>query len=292
MNFKFNAASFPDQGKAVRGLKRSFFRTSVTASMICFHLLAVTQPYAASVKWTAGSGANFTWADGGNWDLGVPTGLDDVLFQTPIPNPGSLLADPSVISLASGSFVANSLSFLENYSLSGGSLQLTTGSIRVGLAHEVTLNSLIDGNSGLTLIGGGTVRLSSASNSYTGATTLSNGTLIITDTDQLGSDSSAIVISVNNPVAGSVSTRGYGGGSLMLDGSGADITLTRDLSLQGQGPIGDRGAAVLSFGNNTLTGAINAAVPNSGTVGINTRLTSANGTLTLSGSLNVNGTAG
>jgi autotransporter-associated beta strand protein len=254
-------------------------------------LWQIGQPIlAANINWTAGSTANFDWQTPANWSGGVPTINDDVFFGTPVPNPG-MLTNPQVISLNATS-AARSLAIWDNYFFNSGALTLGAGGLFVDLSHELTLNSPLLGSAGLLKIGGGAVRLGNASNAYLGTTTIANGSLIITDPAQLGVDTSDIVITINNPVPGSVAVRGYGGGSLVLDGSASGMNLTRGLSLQGSGPIGDRGAALLSFGNNTLSGAINAAVPITSTAGFNTRLTSANGTLSITGSLNVNGTAG
>ena len=98
------------------------------------------------------------------------------------------------------------------------------------------------------MLGGGTIRLGNNANTYTGTTTISNGSLVITDEGALGDDLSAIVVTGFNPVIASTNLRGFGGGSLVLDGTGGGITITRDLLLQGQGPISDRGATLMSTG--------------------------------------------
>src|SRR5690606_17265152 len=96
---------------------------------------------------------------------------------------------------------------------------------------------------------------------YTGITTIANGTLMISEAAQLGDDTSAIVITESNPMIGSTELHAFYGGSLYLDGSGDSIDLARDLSMQGGGPISgasgtERGAALISYGNNTLSGVV------------------------------------
>ncbi|MEN3940586.1 autotransporter-associated beta strand repeat-containing protein [Prosthecobacter sp. SYSU 5D2] len=249
----------------MKPLRRPLFRSIATASMLCFHLLAVTHPYAATVNWTAGSG---DWSTGGNWDpSAVPLAEDDVVFPfaTPIPT-------INTITLGAGS-VANSLRMQGDYLFTGGSLGLTTGGIYINRGHMLRLDSQLTGGGGLNLTGGGALRLGNSTNNYTGLTTVANGTLIISDPAQLGADSSAVV------VTGSA-TRGLGGGSLLLDGSAGSIVFTRDLSLQGYGPITDRSAAMSSIGSNTVTGNIEFSAGN-----VATAINSTSGMLSLSGDL-------
>jgi len=199
----------------------------------------------------------------------------------------------------SGSLMANQLSFLRSgYLLTGGASLTLAGAgagLHANLGEWATIASKISGSDGLVMTGGGTVRLGNTGNNYTGTTTISNGALAITNQSTLGSDSSAIVVTAFNPYVGAGglavnNLRGFGGGSLVLDGTGGNITMTRALSLQGQGAIGDKGAALVSTGNNTLSGTVDMGVAFSGT-NLNTRMIAADGTLNLTGTLNVLGTA-
>lgn len=271
---------FPFPMKTLRRHRR------ILNSLLAFLVVSwqIGQPLqAATLTWTGATDA--TWNTATNWSGGVPTAADDAVFGLLIPPTGAS------ISLGAGS-LANSLRFSNDYTLNGGDLVLTGGGIRIDRGRWVNLNSQLGGTNGLTLTGGGSLRLTNNLNDYTGTTTIANGTLVISNLAQLGASTSAVVVTVDNPVPGSVSLRGFGAGSLYLDGSAAGINFTRDLSLQGRGPINDNGAALVSLGNNTLAGAINLNTPTTGTVGLNTRLTAANGTLTLSGPVNVAGTAG
>lgn len=218
------------------------------------------------------------------------TTADQAIFTGPFVS----IPVASTVNVA-GPVNANRLSFLRSgYSVTGSTITLggTIPSIGVNLGESVTIGSQISGTSGLVLNGGGTLRLTNNTNNYTGTTTLSNGSLIITNQAQLGVDASTVVVARQNPYPGSTATIGFGGGSLVLDGTGGGINFTRNLSLQARGPIGDRGAALLSIGNNTIAGNINAAVPNAPAVGMNTRINSVNGNLTFVGGLDAAGTAG
>ena len=187
------------------------------------------------------------WTDGTNWSGGVPTGSQNLLFGLGQPNRNIIVGSGSL---------ANSLSFMDNYSLSTNDLTLTSGNVRVGLGYDSVINSTLSGTGGLNLTDGGSLRLTNAANDYTGVTTISNGSLIISSQDQLGDSASEIVVTGTNPVIGSTNLRGFGGGALVLDGTSAGFTLSRDLSLQGFGPLADRSAALISYGNNTLSGAV------------------------------------
>ena len=236
--------------------------------------------------WNTGT-AN--WWDGSNLVLWPNTNVDEAIFTAPY-----VAGAPSVktVTISTG-VTANRLTFLRSgYVITGGTLTLAgaTPTLFAGLGESATINNQILGSDGLTMTGGGSVRLGNNSNSYIGTTTISNGSLIITDQGALGADTSAIVVTGFNPALASTNLRGFGGGSLVLDGSGGNITITRDLSLQGQGPIADRGAALISTGNNTLSGVVTMGTAFSGT-NVSTRVITADGTLNLTGTLNVLGTA-
>ena len=234
---------------------------------------------AAAINWDAGSGTDFNWNTVTNWsnDL-LPTSADDLSFPVPFPNPG-ILSNPSVITLGAGELAA-SLSFLGSYTLTGGSLSLAAGSINVNFAETAVIQSQLTGTAGLTLAGGGGLRLTNAANTYTGTTSITNGSLIINTNGALGLDPSAILVS------GSL-TRGFGGGSLVLEGGyTSGVLLSRNISLSALGPITDRGASLISVRTNELSGTVSAAA---GTT--NTRIISTAGVMKFSGTLDIGGNA-
>ncbi|TDU64028.1 putative secreted protein with PEP-CTERM sorting signal [Prosthecobacter fusiformis] len=256
-------------------LKRPLFRVTVTASMMCFHLLALTHPFAAPTTWTAGSDDNNNWADGSNWDtLVAPTLVDDVFFVSPIPNTAPLL-NPEIIVLANGS-LANQITFNDSYLLSGGSVELGSGLMDVNFLDTVSVDSLLTGTAGFNKAGRGTLWLTNASNNYTGVTTVSNGTLIISDEAQLGASTDAVIITGNTSV-------GNGGGNLLLL-SGWDSTLEfeRDLNISGGGS-NNFGSALTTVGNVHLTGDIQTSASG----GQDTRIASNFGNLQISGTLTI-----
>lgn len=247
-------------------------------------IAGVTLPHglsAATLQWTGTDSA--LWSLGGNWSGGAaPTLADEAVFAFAVPGTGALLA------LGSGS-VAERLTVRGDYSFSGGNLSLASGAIHVQLGQSLTLNSRLDGTAGLLLSGGGTLRLTDATNTYTGTTTLANGSLIVSHPGQLGLSTSPVLITETNATVGSTSIVGFGGGSLVLDGSAGGFTFSRDVHLQGSGPAADRGGALVSVGDNTLTGHLRLA---DGASPRSSRILSNQGLLTLAGSVNVAGVAG
>ncbi len=233
------------------------------------------------------------WWDTTNLVLWPNTNVDEAIFSGPF----SILPTLNTVTLSSG-ITANQLRFLRSgYTLMGGDLTLagTTPTLHANLGESAAIDSQILGSAGLTKTGGGSIRLSNNANAYTGITTISNGSLIITGQGALGASSSPIVVAAFNPYVGANflgvnNLRGFGSGSLVLDGTGGNITISRDLSLQGRGPVGDNGAALVSTGVNTLSGTVDMGVAFSST-NLNTRIIAADGTLNITGTLNVLGVA-
>lgn len=229
---------------------------------------------AVDAVWTADATTGYLWDDAANWSTNVvPTGADAVILPALIPESGAA----AEITLGSDEQAA-SVRFRNRYALLLGSLAVPALSADMGVTGRIT--SQLTGSGGLTKAGGGAIRLANAANDYTGLTTIANGSIIISSGGALGTDTSTVT------VTGSV-TRGFGGGSLVLDGTTTPFTLSRNLALTGYGPIAHRSAALISVGSNTLSGSVGIA---QGLV--NTRVTSAFGQLTFAGTTTANGTAG
>jgi len=260
---------------------------------VVFTALALALPSgpatAADVFWSAGSGTGFSWSDFFNWIGDIEPGVDgDVIFPKPIPDPG-MLGDPQIISLSIGE-LANSLSLFAPYTLTGGTLALSSGEVRVTIGNASTIESMLTGAGGLIKSGDGALKLSNGTNDYTGTTQIDAGSVIITAQSMLGTDTSAVIVTGNT-------TRSVGGGSLVVGSANNNLTgltFTRDLALTGGGASGD-GAAFNSVGNNIFTGNI---VTGGNVAGLNpiggtaitasgTRLASTFGTTTLNGALTV-----
>jgi autotransporter-associated beta strand protein len=268
----------------------------VAAALLGVAVSRAPQAKAANLYWdsntsVAGTGGTGIWTDdkSSNWsvsaagDTAASAGTfsqEDIAFFTGTAGTATLGAPITIGGLVFAG---------ADFTVTGNTLTLAAASgspsISVTNGNVATVSSIVAGTSGLTKTGNGTLRLTNVSNSYTGTTTISRGNLIISSGDALGTDTSSVV------VTGSA-TRGFGGGSLILDGTAGGLTLSRNLSLQGLGPISDRSSALVSVGNNTLSGTVTMAEAFAG-ANVATRITSADGMLTLSSTstLNVLGTA-
>jgi autotransporter-associated beta strand protein len=223
---------------------------------------------------------------------------DLAIFSGAFPSLG--IPTANTVTLSSG-IIANSLSFVRSgYTLTGGTLTLdgTTPTLRASLGESAIINSQILGTVGLTKTGGGSVRLGNATNNtYTGVTSIIDGTLVVASNGALGGDSSAVV--VNGRLAS-----GTNGGSLLLAGNMAagtyttGFTLSRNLTINDGGGSGliasdqtsfiSAAAGLVSVGNNMLSGTLTTAPP---TTTANPGIASAFGLLTL-GNVVAGGTSG
>ncbi|WP_397381393.1 autotransporter-associated beta strand repeat-containing protein, partial [Prosthecobacter sp.] len=141
--------------------------------------------------------------------------------------------------------------------ITGGTLTLSTVAgvsssvINVASFKGAQIDSVIAGSNGLTKTGNGTLRLGSNANTFTGDVVINGGAVVITKEAQLGAGTT--IISVNG--LANTGNPGYSGGSLVLQGGVAGMTINRDISLSGRGPGAiNNGGALISVGNNTIAG--------------------------------------
>jgi len=142
----------------------------------------------------------------------------------------------------SGTVYANALTYTAasgNFSINSGTINLfgTTPGITVDPSLALTIGSALTGTTGLKKLGTGTLNLS-ASNSYTGNTTVSTGILAVSNGSALGS--------------GTVTVQGGSVASLRLSGN---ITVANALQLGGDG-ISFIGALMSMSGSNIVSGAM------------------------------------
>ncbi|HEY5312115.1 MAG TPA: autotransporter-associated beta strand repeat-containing protein, partial [Pirellulales bacterium] len=169
-----------------------------------------------------------------------------------------------------------------------GSAGLSGGTFDVPYGTVETLSGVISGLGGLTKTDGGSLVLANSGNSFAGLISVNGGSLVINSASALGtaSSSSSYTIAVNGASAG-----GYpdvGGGTLVLAGGQAaaqNITLGANMYLSGTGNSANSGtvggAALLSIGNNAVTGTL--YLPTDGTTGGSSSagISSGFGTLTI-----------
>ena len=291
-------ASAPVGSVALKSLRRC--KRPVTSLLLgCFSLWTV-QVKGASFYWDsdgtaagnnattgAGLGGSGSWDNASNvWWNGVAT--DGAWVNGT--NTGIFSGSAGLVTL-SGPITAGGLMFnTTGYEITGDTLTLAapigavSPNIAVnGLGNRATISSKLAGTSGFIKSGNGSLVLTNPANSFSGDIAIRQGSLVITDADQLGNGTTAISITgvpnTGNP--------GFSGGQLVVNGIGGGITIDRDISASGRGPNAANAAgAVLSIGYNDFAGGLTLGAG----VGEG-RATSAYGISTISGGLDL-GTGG
>lgn len=180
---------------------------------VAISLLHTTPTFAATKTWT-GTAGDQQFNTAGNWSpSGAPTTGDDLVF----PLSASDKAPNNNISSLSLASITFSGSGTDVYTLSGNALTLTGGitsnvsgaftgyitsaitvsgtqSWSVAADNVIGMEGVLSGSGALTKTGTGTLSLTGASPSYSGAITASAGTLVIDDVTGLGSASAGTTI--------------------------------------------------------------------------------------------------
>ncbi|CAD6879055.1 hypothetical protein [Methylomonas albis] len=190
----------------------------------------------------------------------IYTGSTSVLAGTLIADRvGGALADTTAVSVASGATFTAWTDETIGSIAGAGNVSLNSGTLTVGGDGTSTeLSGVISGDGDLQKTGSGTFALS-GSNTYTGSTTVSAGTLEAKNAAALGT------IGVGTTVSS--------GAALAIQGG---ITLAETLTLSGSGLSGT-GALVNVSGINTLSAGV--------TLGADSGIGTTAGSLTLSGSV-------
>ena len=149
-----------------------------TGSVLCFASLARAQvnyqwdPDRTSIgsddsgNWNSGNtwaygGSCVAWQDGNNAVIGYGTGAAGTITIVGVVTPNSITFNPA----GSGTYV-----------ITGGSINLPNANTLITLNTDTTISSQLVGNGGLAMAGSGALLLSTTE-TYTGLTTVSGGTL-------------------------------------------------------------------------------------------------------------------
>ena len=216
---------------------------------------------AGSDTWTLSGVNTYTGATtvtGGTLKAGVATQAFGVNSAVSLANTAGVVLDTTGF--------ANAIGSLATGGATGGNVTLGAATLTVGgNGTSTSYDGVIDGTGGLTKIGAGVLTLSGV-NTYTGATTVSVGTLSVTGSTHASSAvavASAAILRGTGDIGGTVTTAS--GGSISPGTGGTTI-------------------GVLTVGNAVIPSGASLSLDLSGTVPTYDKLSSA-GTVTLGGAL-------
>ena len=207
-----------------------------------------------------------TWGSNNYWTLTLGAGTSLVAW----PGAGNSAtfggSDGTYTITISGTQNVDSITFLNGvYTLSGGTaVNLgTKTAVNVATGKSAVISTPITGSAGITLYGGGTLTLG-GNNTYTGATTISNGTLQLSTNERIP-NSSAIVLtnlaaSIFNlagytETVGSIAGGGATGGNITLGAGGLDCGSDNSSTsygglISGSGTLTKSGSGELALSGN------------------------------------------
>jgi autotransporter-associated beta strand protein len=163
-------------------------------------LAANAVPAAAATRTWSGAGGNNQWTTATNWQGGVaPVAGDDLVFPVGGAQPASINNYPAGTSFGSITFVAaysiggNAIAITGTLAVTSAASPTVTVGVPIAIAAApdlivnvvnagatLELGGALSGAAGLTKIGAGTVRMiGTVSNTYTGLTTVNEGTLAL-----------------------------------------------------------------------------------------------------------------
>ncbi|MFC2149636.1 choice-of-anchor tandem repeat GloVer-containing protein [Candidatus Auribacterota bacterium] len=278
---------------------------TLTISFLLMPLLSVSALYAAERTWSGDSGDNANWDNGDNWDTN-PSAGDSLTFgdgssarKTNTNNFGagtnfglikfvetgftlsgdSLLLDTGggIENTTGSNTIAIDLTLDDALSFTNSSGTLTfTGTIdndgndlTVNSTGTTNLNNDVSGSGALVKSGNGTLNLTGAK-TYTGATTISAGTLKPLE-DNVIPDSSAVTVESGGELYLIYRTETFGSlagsGSLLFQGNSDTVTTGgNNSSTEYSGVMGGNAGKFVKTGSGTLT--LSGANTNPGTITI------------------------
>ncbi len=189
-----------------------------------------SQAPGADRDWIGPTNGAGNWSTANNWNPhSVPSSTNNAVFGD-----GGVAGTINVVGAVNVGSITFDATASGNHVLAGGSLNLGVGKITVNAAGAA-ISSTITGNVGLTKDGTGTLTLS-GNNTYTGATTILQGMLVLDGGDLSDAstvtvaDGAAFEVVSGTPTVGEISGQGTtavsGAGTVLTAKSIAQDTLT------------------------------------------------------------------
>ncbi|MFM1902912.1 MAG: hypothetical protein RLZZ440_812 [Planctomycetota bacterium] len=207
------------------------YTTSSTPSNIGSPGIAVVETPSGTLYWTASGtalGGSGSWtAAGGNWSAS-----DAVVSGGPWADGSTAVFGGSAGTVAVDANVAPlGLTFATSgVTLAAGAGSVTTATIQVDPTYTATVGAKLTGDSGLALIGSGTLVLAGTANDYTGFTSVADGLLQVAASEVIP-DASRLTVArfMNADLAGhSETVNGIAGLGTITLGNSLTVSITGD----------------------------------------------------------------
>ncbi len=283
------------------GLSNALFRAATTNTTNFSFSNSATAGFDRTTSFTIGNSASIHWDANGSTANDGGTGTWDATTNDRFKNGASgttyfRWVDSSTnndhtavfggtagtVSVASGGVTASGLSFTTTgYTLQNNSINLTgtAPAVDADVSVAATISSQITGSAGLTKSGLGTVSLTAASNTYSGATSVSagslfvNGSLANTTSTSVSADA---ILAANGTIANGVSIASSGKMAVGADDTTSTLgsVTVGSMALSGTLEFGATGALtydkLISTGALAVTGGTIAFKTSAYTVAYNT----------------------
>ena len=211
-------------------------------------LLAISHSQAVTGTWSGSTTG--TWnTTATNWT--ISGGGTDPWDSTNGPTNDAIFSLASLNATVSGTVYTNGITFNNSGTVSGGTITLGGTTPTITTNANATISSTLIGSAGLVKTGNSTLTLQGTGITYSGATTVNQGTLLFSNT----SDLPTTLITNNSAVqfysgggGFAVAAKLTGGGTWTVDGPGGGLIWDRRVILKGIGSDNTGSISVINNG--------------------------------------------